>query len=63
MTFGWPQRVSGVLNSDQNTDLFTEELERAGLHLGRILFLERNGQNIHKYRKEMEHVEKLVINT
>jgi hypothetical protein len=52
-----------VLNSDQNTDLFTEELERAGLHLGRILFLERNGQNIHKYRKEMEHVEKLVINT
>ena len=23
---GWPARVSGVANSDQNTDLFTEEL-------------------------------------
>ena len=22
---GWPTRVSGVMTSDQNTDLFTEE--------------------------------------
>lgn len=22
---GWPARVSGVMTSDQNTDLFTEE--------------------------------------